>query len=86
MSEDTEGVKDYAADAALASDPAVPDETAPETTAESKKRRTRSTFKREEAPAQSEEKVPPIEERTRLEIEAGAAILRQNQERLKKAE
>lgn len=85
MSED--GVKDYVADAVIAPDPVAPDAAVPETAAESKKRRTRSTFKREEPAAPSAEPIVPlIEERTRLEIEAGAAILRQNQERLKKVQ
>lgn len=82
-------IKDYAADAAVvaATVEAAP-EPAPEITSTGKKRgrpkagtAAAETFT---APAPQEEVY--IDERTRLEIEAGAAILRANQERLKQAE
>lgn len=78
-SEDT--IKDYAADAAV-----TPEAPAEPVTSTGKKRTTRSfkTVVEDAAPASSTE--PYIDERTRLEIEIGAAILRANQERLKQAE
>jgi len=76
-------IKDYAADAAVTTEAPAPVEAI---TSTGKKKTTRSfkTVVEETAPAPSSE--PYIDERTRLEIAAGAAMLRANQERLKQAE
>jgi hypothetical protein len=88
-------IKDYAADAAVAEAPAAaepapaaPEPVQAEVTSTGKKR---GRPKAGTAAAETFKEPEPAEEvymdaRTRLEIEAGAAILRANQERLKQAE
>lgn len=91
---ENEPITDYAADASIVTAETPAPEPAPtsvptEITSAGKKRRTKAVAGTAAAetyvePAPAE--IPQIDARIRLEMEAGAAILRANQERLKQVQ